>query len=265
MWQNKEKSIFSEICILCLVILAFVFVVTQNIVKADNLPPVSMKNGSISDILEDATKDFIISNIYEARQKYTETFDINTDYSFQKYVSDKNVLQNKKYLPSDLVMIDSEFVVNKAARPYLRQAAATAFDEMCQSFFQEFGKKIYIMSAYRTYEDQVRLVDGWCSNSRCAKIGASEHQLGLALDIHVATKDWYTQFSSGYLDRMDENAYKYGFINTYSKWEKIDWKMKEIRHWRYVWVPFATQLHEKDMSFAEWINSREEQENEAKY
>ena len=257
MWQNKEKSIFPAICILCLVILAFVFVVTQNIVKADNIPQVSMKNESISDMLEDVTKDFIISNIYEARQKYTETFDIDTDYSFQKYVSDKNVLQNKKYVPSDLVMIDSEFVVNKAARPYLRQAAATAFDEMSQSFFQKFGKKIYIMSAYRTYEDQVRLVDWGCSNARCAKIGASEHQLGLALDIHVATKDWYTQFSSGYLDRMDENAYKYGFIITYSKWDKIDWKMKEIRHWRYVWVPFATELHEKDMSFAERVKDNE--------
>ena len=91
MWQNKEKSIFPAICILCLVILAFVFVVTQNIVKADNIPQVSMKNESISDMLEDVTKDFIISNIYEARQKYTETFDIDTDYSFQKYVSDKNV------------------------------------------------------------------------------------------------------------------------------------------------------------------------------
>lgn len=258
MWQNKEKSIFPAICILCLVILAFVFVVTQNIVKADNIEEVSVKNESISEILEDATRDFIISNIYEARQKYTETFDIDTDYSFQKYVSDKNVLQNKKYVPSDLVMIDSEFVVNKAARPYLRQAAATAFDDMSQSFFQQFGKKIYIMSAYRTYEDQVRLVDWGCSNARCAKIGASEHQLGLALDIHIATKDWYIQFSSGYLDRMDENAYKYGFINTYSKWEKIDWKMKEIRHWRYVWVPFATELHEKDMSFAERVKDNKE-------
>ena len=85
--------------------LAFLFVVTQNIVKAENIPQVSMKNESISDILENATKNFIISNIYEARQKYTETFDIETDYSFQKYVSDKNVLQNKQYEPSDLVEI----------------------------------------------------------------------------------------------------------------------------------------------------------------
>ena len=128
---------------------------------------------------------------------------------------------------------------------------------MSESFYKEFWKKIYVASAYRTYQDQVRLFDGWCSTIRCAKIGASEHQLGLAVDIHVATKNWYSHFASWYLDWMNENAYKYGFINTYSKGPKVDWKMKEIRHRRYVWVPFATELHEKDMSFAERVNSRE--------
>ncbi len=258
MWQTKERSIFPSIFVLCFVLLAFVFVVIQNIATADTPKDVSYTNETISDFFENTATDIITSNINLAKQKYIQEFDTVSDYSFQKYLSDKHVLQNRKYEPADLVLIDAEHVVIKAWRPYLRQAAATAFDEMAESFYQEMGEEMYVLSAYRTYQDQARLVDDGCSNTRCAKIWASEHQLGLAVDIHVATKNWYTHFSSGYLDRMNENAHKYGFINTYRKWPKIDGKMKEIWHWRYVWVPFATELHEKDMSFGEWVKSNEE-------
>jgi hypothetical protein len=47
----------------------------------------------------------IVSNIISAKKEYKEVFDIQTDYSFQKYVSDKNLLQNSKYEPSDLTEI----------------------------------------------------------------------------------------------------------------------------------------------------------------
>ena len=125
-------------------------------------------------------------------------------------------------------------------------------------FYEDMWHNIYLLSAYRSYKDQERLWNQWCTTARCAKNGWSEHQLWLAVDIHVADdKWWYAQFSSWYLDWMNENAYKYGYINTYRKWPKIDGKMNEIRHWRYVWVPFATELHEKDMSFAEWVNNNQ--------
>lgn len=258
MWQTKEKSIFPSILLVCFILVAFVFIIAQNVVSADTTKGISTPNSSVSDFVLWKANELLITNIQDAQEKYEDTFDIESDYSFQKYVSDKNVLQNKQYEPSDLVSFNTENIVNKAARPYLRQAAATAFDEMAESFYSEFREKIYVASAYRTYEDQIRLFDWWCSTIRCARIGASEHQLGLAVDIHVATKYWYTHFASGYLDWMNENAYKYGFINTYSKGPKVDWKMKEIRHRRYVWVPFATELHEKDMSFGERVNSNEE-------
>ena len=258
MWQTKQKSIFPTIFFVCCMVFAFVFIVMQNIASADVVRDAAIPNNSLSDFIIQKADEILSENIQDAINQYSQNFDTESDYSFQKYVSDKNILQNKQYEPSDLVSFNTENVINKAARPYLRQAAATAFDEMTKAFYSEFWEKIYVASAYRTYEDQVRLFNGWCSSIRCARIWASEHQLGLAVDIHVATKYWYMHFSSGYLDWMNENAYKYGFINTYSKWPQVDWKMKEIRHRRYVWVPFATELHEKDQSFAERINSSEE-------
>ena len=258
MWQNKEKSIFQPILIIWIVLVAFIFVVTQNIVKADNIEEVSTKNESISDMLEDVTKNFILSNINEAREKYSETFDIQTDYSFQKYVSDKNVLQNRKYEPSDLVVITGKYLEINTQKPYLRQSAKYALDELSKAYYQKFNHKIYILSAYRSYDDQVRLFEQWCDTIRCAKIWASEHQLWLAVDMHNATTGGYRQFSTWQMEWLNENAYKYGYINTYSKWQKIDGKMKENWHWRYVGIPFATELHEKNMSFAERVKDNEE-------
>lgn len=255
MWQTKQKSILPSILVVCCILIAFVFIIVQNVATADSLKDIAISNNSVTDFISQKMDAILLENLQEAKDQYSQNFDIESDYSFQKYVSDKNILQNKQYEPSDLVPFNTENVVNKAARPYLRQTAATAFDEMTKSFYEEFWEKIYVASAYRTYQDQVRLFDGWCSTIRCARIWASEHQLGLAVDIHVATKNWYTHFSSGYLEWMNENAYRYGFINTYSKGPKVDWKMKEIRHRRYVWIPFATELHEKDMSFAERVSN----------
>jgi LAS superfamily LD-carboxypeptidase LdcB len=167
-------------------------------------------------------------------------------------------LQNSKYEPSDLTEITWDHIIIKTQRPYLRDVAANALKEMSQQFYDDMWHNIYLLSAYRSYKDQEKLRNEWCSTLKCAKNWWSEHQLWLAVDIHVANSQWwYSQFNSWYLDWMNENAYKYWFINTYRKWPKIDGKMNEIRHWRYVWVPFATELHEKDMSFAERVNSRE--------
>jgi LAS superfamily LD-carboxypeptidase LdcB len=109
-----------------------------------------------------------------------------------------------------------------------------------------------LMSAYRSYNDQATLFEWGCSLNRCARLWASEHQLWLAVDIHLATKNWYNILWGEYLERLNQNAHKYWFINTYRKWAKIDGKMAEVWHRRYVWKYLATELFEKDLSFAEY-------------
>jgi hypothetical protein len=49
--------------------MAFIFVVKQNIVKADDVQDIINTNESISERLENKTTNFILSNIYEARVK----------------------------------------------------------------------------------------------------------------------------------------------------------------------------------------------------
>jgi LAS superfamily LD-carboxypeptidase LdcB len=119
-------------------VLAFIFIVMQNIASAEVVRDAAIPNNSLSDFIIQKADEIISENIQDAINQYSQNFDTESDYSFQKYVSDKNVLQNKQYEPSDLVSFNTENIVNKAARPYLRQAAATAFDEMTESFYSEF-------------------------------------------------------------------------------------------------------------------------------
>jgi D-alanyl-D-alanine carboxypeptidase len=58
-----------------------------------------------------------------------------------------------------------------------------------------------------------------------------------------------------YYQRMRDNAYLYGFHNTYQKGVEIDGKMVEPRHWRYVGVPLATHLHNSSQTLAEYFYS----------
>lgn len=247
------SNIFISICVLF-----FIFIVRQNFAKADTIQKRSNHySDSISDFLVQKTNGIFQNTILSSKEKYQFDFDIYSDYSLQKYISDDLILNNIKYIPSDLSQIDSEHIVNRAWRPYLRMAAQVAFESMAKDFYLDKKQQFYLLSAYRSYGDQATLFEWWCSSNRCAKIWASEHQLWLAVDIHLSTKNWYNILQWEYLDRLNQNAHKYGFINTYRKWYKVDGKMSEVWHRRYVWIHLATELFEKDLSFAQYYNTVE--------
>ena len=251
----KNKKIFWPNIIIYFCVLLLIFVVRQNSVKADNwLNSYRYSHESLSDFISSKALSIFADKMGVASQKYKQEFDLHSDYSLQKYIFDAKPLQNKRYTPSDLIQIDSEYVVSRAGRPYLRQPAQVAFEKMAKDFYLQLWQQFYLLSAYRSHSDQANLFEWWCSSNRCARIWASEHQLGLAVDIHLATKYWYNVLWWEYLDRLNQNAHNYGFINTYRKWYKIDGKMPEVWHRRYVWIPLATELFEKDLSFAEYYN-----------
>ena len=126
---------------------------------------------------------------------------------------------------------------------------------MNKGFYKEFNKNIKIISSYRGYDYQKTIKDKWCSDNLCAKAWYSEHQTGLTIDIfEVSTnKAWKNnKILSSYFIWLNNNAYKYWFINTYIKWIKIDWYDIEPWHFRYLWIQLATHLKKKNISFAEF-------------
>ena len=253
--KDKAKKISRSNLLIWFCLWVFTFMVLQNSVTAKEVfARQNYSSTSMTEFINQKSFALLSANIKKSKNQYKTKFNLQSDYSLQKYISDENILQNKKYAPSDLVKIDVSNIVDHAGRSYLRQPAKLAFAKMANEFNTQFDKQFYLMSAYRTYGDQTTLFEYGCSLTRCAKIWWSEHQLWLAIDIHLAKERWYTKFSGEYLDRMNNNAYKYWFINTYRKGVDVDWKMNEVWHRRYVWAPFAATLFKKDLSFAQYYN-----------
>lgn len=114
-----------------------------------------------------------------------------------------------------------------------------------------FNRKItYYMNKGLSYIDAYRL------GSQAVTVpGASEHQLGLALDI---VTDTYTDLKEGFADTeagkwLAANSYRYGFILRYPK-EKEDITCIEYEPWhfRYVGVEAATLITEKGITLEEF-------------
>jgi D-alanyl-D-alanine carboxypeptidase len=117
---------------------------------------------------------------------------------------------------------------------------------------------LLIASAYRSNDFQAYMIKKWCSRARCAQAGTSEHQWGFAVDLKVIARWWkWYALNSGnrYYQWFADNAHKRGFHNSYQKWIDVDGQMVEWRHRRYMWTGLATELHDKGMTFAEYMKS----------
>jgi D-alanyl-D-alanine carboxypeptidase len=188
-----------------------------------------------------------------------EYINIDNDSSLYKYVNSNVPLHDKKYVPAMLVPVSSEYVIQRSKWMELRPEANAALHDLAKAFYDAFDKNLYLVSAYRSSALQQSLIDEWCGAHRCAKPGTSEHQLGLAIDIHVwingRQSNSMSNKGSVYYRRLEQNAHKFGWHNTFQKWVHIDGQMEEWRHWRYIGKSFATQLWEQDITLAEYYNT----------
>lgn len=191
----------------------------------------------------------------ELPEWYVNPYDLDSDVSLTKYVNPSVSFNNQGYVPTWLVEVNSQYVYSNKGSAYLRAEAESALEELGKKFYEDFGTKLGVASAYRSYTYQKWIKDGGCSDSLCAKAGYSEHQSGLAVDLFEAsTENDFLKKTNlrNYYGWMQQNAYKYGFENTYRKWAKIDGYVKEPWHWRYVGVGLATFLHNNNMTLAEY-------------
>lgn len=121
-----------------------------------------------------------------------------------------------------------------------------------------------VVSGYRTQEQQQSFMDEKITSYRkegyskskakelaeqwVAAVGASEHQLGIAVDINGTTYDIYLW--------LQENSYKYGFIFRYpGDKTEITGVAEEVWHYRYVGVEAATEIHEQGVSLEEYLEN----------
>lgn len=174
--------------------------------------------------------------------------------------SNVTCLINKEYSildswqPSDLVTIENEL----EGTYYLRKEAADSWNTMHQDAKKQ-NVNIFVISSYRTKEYQEKLYNKYLASDPVnapyysAKPRASEHELGLAIDIS------YDQYLHQNIQEteigkwMHDNAYKYGWVMRYPDQKTdITGYVFESWHYRYVGKELATILKTQDITLEEY-------------
>jgi len=243
--MNRKK--YAIVLIIVLSSMAFMF-----IDQAVSTPIVSNESHSFK---ESALLRFSYWN-NQKKMTMRASIDMDNDSSLYKYINTDRPLHDTRYAPAMLVAIDSPYVIQRSQWMVLRPEANAAMHDLAKAFYETFDKKLYLVSAYRSHRLQQQLINDWCPPSRCARPGTSEHQLGLAIDIHVGQNGRQTSSMSDknsiYYRWLEQNAHWYGRHNTFQKWMHIDGQMEEWWHRRYVGKYFATKLWENDLTIGEY-------------
>ena len=156
------------------------------------------------------------------------------------------------YKPTDLVLPDVR-AVNSSNRLYMRKEAASALEELFKAAEDE-NYYLYAVSGYRSYSYQKSIYNPYSGYS--APPGASEHQLGLAMDVTLPEYGSRLYVKFGQSEEgiwLRENAYRYGFVIRYLEGkEDITGYNYEPWHIRYVGEELAKELYERGITLEEY-------------
>ena len=180
--------------------------------------------------------------------------------------SDIEVLVNKYYaMPADYV--PDLVMANHSDGQYLRPEASDAWDAMYDACKADCGESLYLISGYRSYATQTYSFSNAITRRGIDKAveknayqGRSEHPLGLALDINIASdpeiRDGFAETTAG--KWVNEHGHEYGFIMRYPRDKgSITGYGYEAWHYRYVGVDLATKLYESGQTLEEYYGKEQ--------
>lgn len=173
-------------------------------------------------------------------------------------------LANRQWRVSSAYVPDVREASVKGKVREMRDEAATALEQLFADCKAATGKELYTVSGFRSYYTQnsiyQRKLEKVGSQKKAdnyvARPGASEHQLGLAMDIgwdeYQGTSDKFPQSKAGAW--CTENCWKYGFILRYQTgWEDVTGYKTEEWHFRYVGKEHAACIYQNQMPLEEYL------------
>ena len=177
------------------------------------------------------------------------------DGDIQKFVGVWEPFNNITYEPNDLVPLQWRNHISAQAKHTFRKEAADNLEKMANAFYEQFWTNIVIASAYRSYSYQKNSISESCKQSwRCAREWESEHQLWLAVDLREATNEQkFLSKYQKYYNRLHDNAHLYWFHQSYQNWREFDGYYIEPRHRRYLGTWLATKLHNRNITFTQYV------------
>ncbi len=188
-----------------------------------------------------------------------QAYDLFSDDSLFTYVWPTVPLDNLRYVPSDLVLLQSSQHLRLSdPNMKLRHEAALWLEKLAQDLYAQTGLPLSLISAYRSFNQQALINQRYWADTFRAIAWHSEHQLWLAVDILWLTNNSIQSndhFRRIYL-WMVANAFRYWFTQSYQKWVTVDWYEREDRHWRYVGRDLAQQLLDAGTTFTEYYEQQ---------
>ena len=175
------------------------------------------------------------------------------------FLVNKEYMIGADYVPDDLVMPD---VKKSSSAVLMRKEAAQALEEMFAAAKEE-KITLVAVSGYRSYQTQRAIYNrrrkaaGKAHVERFVAVpGASEHQLGLAMDVSrsktAGLKASFGKTKEGIW--LAENCYRFGFILRYrQEWEDVTGYGYEPWHIRYVGKEHALRIRELDVPLEEYV------------
>lgn len=184
------------------------------------------------------------------------------------------MLVNKTHtLPSDYVPEQTALAgrVPVTGAHTLRPEAAEAYERLYAAMQADGAGKCSVLSGYRSYATQTFLVNRRVNQrvnngmtrqraydvtyQTIAPAGASEHQIGLAIDLTVGGGTSSSFKNSGPGKWMSRHGWEYGYILRYEDAKKdLTMISAEAWHYRYVGVPHAKLMMDNGWCFEEYID-----------
>lgn len=185
--------------------------------------------------------------LQDIKPEDAEKFSVSVDQSLM-LVNNENTLKN------DFVPEMSEY---KKSGVQMNKCILSSYAELSKAVSEKFGEKLFVMSSYRTAEEQAEIETEQGSDT-AMPAGSSEHQTGLALDVYLQgfAGEAIIKCEAGQF--INTNCQDYGFIIRYPILKKnvtgIDY---EPWHIRYVGSPHAEIISKEHETLEEYFDSLE--------
>ena len=191
--------------------------------------------------------------------------------TLQNYADEMSLGGNLFLINKDYA-ISSDYVPNDLEKPNvqmtnsnikMRKEAALALEEMFRAAKEEKGYTLVAVSGYRSYGQQASIFERKVNNvgKKAALLlvappGASEHQLGLAMDVgskkNTSLTESFARTAEG--KWVAENCHRFGYIIRYKEeWTDITGYSYEPWHIRYVGKEHAERIYQLDIPFEYYI------------
>lgn len=209
---------------------------------------------------------YILGENFGVNCEKIEVGTANPDHITQFTLDELNA-NEKVQFDQSMMLINTEFTLESDFVPAVSQYKDTevqmndcmheAYDQLSAAVTKDTGKKLLVISDYRTQEEQEDKYEDDASTA--TKPGASEHQSGLALDVCVQYHAGYGFIKTDAGQFVNSNSWKYGFIIRYPSYGKNETGIKyEPWHIRYVGEPHAKIIYNNHLTLEEYITSLED-------